>query len=217
MAVRTLECFPALYTAGRPPGTRNYGRSKGGESRRGRAASIPSCAALFFPGHLPHASGTVTLRWEAVDRATSYNVRWSLEDCSAVTGTPKNATTITGVTTTGMDVKQAAVTLDLGIRLYHIEVQAVIVEESPGSDFAIVYPTRSAAERRVATMTTYRYQDSGDFTYRLCAPSVATTGMKQPRQVPVAAATILGYAQAWEDAMAWDTGHGTSSRKAARR
>ena len=82
-------------------------------------------------GHLEN--GNVTLRWDAVDGAPGYNVRYWEMGCASISGrcTPLGPQrTVTGIPTTGTTTIEAKLAGLTDQRLYRVEVQAVIVQAS---------------------------------------------------------------------------------------
>ena len=159
----------------------------------------PAPTGLRANGHL--ANGEVTLRWDPVPEATSYNVRYVEEICDlsgvcAPDGGAANPNwqTRTGIPTSGNAVKEATLGGLTEKKLYRVEVQAVVVDPSAWSGFALVYPTDGVLTTmvRVATIELVSYQGTlvsfqvtGEFDYDICNPPTSDDSMDSPQPDPL--------------------------------
>ena len=180
----------------------------------------PVPANLRANGNLVDVSGTphVTLRWDPVPRATGYKVRYVEEDCDSSgrcapnggLNRPNWQTLPSLLMPSGSTVEEAALAL-VGLtenekRLYLVEVQAVIVEASGWSDFALVFPTASPLGHGtdVATAPFHGYQaknaqGSHEFSYVLCTETI-------PAGLTMTAQDMKDAVDEWEDTVTWNRG-----------
>ena len=154
-------------------------------------------------------AGEVTLRWDEVSGATSYNVRYTEETCDSdgnCEADDANWQTETNITTSGSGIKEANLGGLTEKTLYRVEAQSVKTVASAWSDFVLVFPTESALGRNthVATAPFHVYQaknaqGSHEFRYILCESSI-------PAGLTMTAADMKDAVDEWEDAVIWDRG-----------
>ena len=214
-AVLSDTSSPARYTLGIPSSTSVIVRDND---------VPPAPTGLRANGHL--VNGKITLRWNAVPRATSYNVRYAEELCNSETGVCYNGTwqTEKNIPTGGFTVMEAALGVPGKDMLYRLQVRATnnAGEESTWSDFAFVYSSDSplGVATRVATAPFHGYQpnknpqDSHVFEYVICEETITpsiTTSATDPnlnRSKQDIVADIENAVAKWEDAVKWNLGKG---------
>ena len=151
----------------------------------------------------------ITLRWNAVSGATSYNVRYTEETCDSdgdCEADDANWQTETNITTSGSGIKEANLGGLTEKTLYRVEAQSVKTVASDWSDFVLVFPTDSALGRNthVATAPFHGYQaknaqGSHEFRYILCQNSI-------PAGLTMTASDMKNAVDEWEDTVIWDRG-----------
>ena len=163
------------------------------------------------------SGGNVTLRWNAVAGATSYEVQYAEETCTRQT-----------VVVDGNEVEQANCTLGswsmpitatstdttLGglteATLYRVQVRAVIADASSWSDFTLVFPTDSPIVdgTEVATAPFHGYQAKNErgnheFRYVVCEETV-------PAGLTMSVRDMKDAVEKWEDTVTWDMSGGAN-------
>ena len=155
-------------------------------------------------------NGIVTLRWNAVDDATSYNVYSAGVECIDVGVVETMYVCVAGneiphpeATITGTEAK-----VHIGGHggLYRVWVTAVKVDESDPSVHAFVVPTVNPSVDAVATIPIATYVENGEFNYTVCNPT-ALGDPDDPIPLPTHAAnSVHGTIQKWQDAVVWQSG-----------
>ena len=149
--------------------------------------------------------GNVTLRWAPVSGATGYNVRYAEEVCSSNGACRPNGWLTPGnISTSGSAVVETTLGGLTEDTLYRVEVQAVIVDSSDWSDFALVFPTDSplGSGTEVATAPFHGYQaknaqGSHEFRYVLCDETIPTT-------LKMTAQDMKNAVDEWGDTVTWN-------------
>ena len=180
----------------------------------------PAPTALRINGNL--VNNEVTLRWDPVPGATGYNVRYVEEICSLIGvcapdggAASPNWQTRTGIVTSGNAVKEATLGGLTEKKFYRVEVQAVVVDPSAWSGFALVYPTNvhpSMAGTRVATIELNSFQANGQFDYRICNPPEPSTSEEEPSPLPMGftVENIEDIIRGWDEAVKWGDARGNN-------
>ncbi len=170
-------------------------------------------------GHLDD-DGKITLRWNHVKGVSGYNVRYVEEicdsggDCKPDGGDNPKWKTKANIATSGNSVKEATLGGLTAKTLYRVEVQAVIVDPSKPSDFALVYPTDrqpSIQGIQIATIPLYSFQANGQFDYYICNPTQPPTS-EDPSQLPpgVTVQDIKDVISQWDEAVKWSDANGNN-------
>ena len=150
----------------------------------------PAPTDLRINGNL--VNGKVTLRWEPVPGAASYEVRYALDIFPAIGPlvwmTPDDDDiSITDATIGGKTVKEATLGSLTAGRLYQVRVRAMVADYSDWSDFALVHPTDSPPQSigaEVATIPLETYQADREFAYRICTPAHDSEGDRELQPLP---------------------------------
>ena len=119
-----------------------------------------------------YEGGHITLRWGAVRRATSYDVRYAREIC-AVICLHRPWTEKTSISTTESSGTVEAKLMLNNKTLYRVQVRAVSsVGASSWSDWVGVFPTNTpeALRASVATIPVRMFQKDGLYSYYICNP-----------------------------------------------
>ena len=155
-------------------------------------------------------NGIVTLRWNAVDDATSYNVYSAGVECIDVGVVETMYVCVAGneiphpeATITGTEAK-----VHIGGHggLYRVWVTAVNVDESDPSVHAFVVPTVSPSVDTVATIPIATYAEDGEFDYTVCDPDQAPSENYEPRQLPTwFRDSVHGIIAKWPAAVVWES------------
>ena len=161
------------------------------------------------------SNGNVTLRWNAVSGAISYEFRYAVETCRRYTvvvivdgeeeererARCENGNWSPTFPSTTTNAKLGGLSENT---LYRVEVRTVIADESFWSDFALVFPTDSPLGRGtdVATAPFHGYQvknaqGSHEFQYVLCEETI-------PMGLTMTARNMKDAVDEWENAVAWD-------------
>jgi hypothetical protein len=167
----------------------------------------PTPKNLRVNGHLKN--GKITLRWDAVQDAASYNVRYIQEVCGEpgtcyLLGTRMVQEDIPtkGTSTIEADFSGLATAPIEKNTLYRIDVQAVIVDDSEWSDFAGAYPTDAPLPyAHVAGNEIWSHQSSKNLTFDICK----TTANPFPKGI-TDASDLADALETWETAVRWRTG-----------
>ena len=164
---------------------------------------LPAPTGLRANGHV--TGGEVTLRWESVSRAISYNVRYAAcpspaEDCSESDvgdwHTQENIATTGEGTFSGVSGHKL-----VKRKLYRVQVQAVAPdhnetkETSDWSDFVFLYPEDGLPTTKVGTIPIASFQPFGVFDYVLCEDTVPE-GISKGR--------IKSAIRQWPKSVVWD-------------
>ena len=183
----------------------------------------PGPTGLRANGHL--VGGEVTLRWEPVSGAASYEVQYALDIFPAIGPllwmTPDDYDiSITDPTIGGKTVKEATLGSLTAGRLYQVRVRAT---ETGGvsrwSDFVVVHPTAApytdGMDTEVATIGLFVYQPNGVFDYVICNPPKTyweVTGALIFQTLP--SQDYVDYIDTvvkdWDNFVKWDVGGGTN-------
>ena len=168
----------------------------------------PAPTGLRANGHL--VGGNVTLRWNPVSGAASYNARYVKEvcesngNCGPDGGANPKWQTLTNIATSAGATIEATLGGLAKETLYRVEAQAVIVDDSDWSDFALVFPTDSAlgGGTEVATAPFHGYQaknaqGSHEFRYVLCTETI-------PTGLTITNADMKNAVDKWEDTVIWN-------------
>ena len=171
----------------------------------------PAPTGLRVNGNL--VNGDITLRWDPVSGAASYNVRYVNEVCDSdgvcepdedSSGNP-DWQVLPPVATSGGTVIEENISGLAPNTLYRIEVQAATADASGWSGFAFVYPTNSPVgrETEVATAPFHGYQaknaqGSHDFRFVLCEETI-------PLGLTMNAQDMKDAIDEWKDAVIWDS------------
>ena len=172
----------------------------------------PAPTGLRANGNL--VGGNVTLRWNPVLGATSYNVRYVEEVCDSNGvcepdgGATPNWQTRTNIATsagTAIEATLGGLTKEM---LYRVEAQAAIVDASDWSDFTLVFPTDSPLGHGtdVATAPFHGYQaknarGSHEFRYVLCTETIPAGLTMTATDI---ATDMKNAVDAWEDTVIWN-------------
>ena len=186
----------------------------------------PAPTDLRINGNL--VNGKVTLRWEPVSGAASYEVQYALDIFPAIGPlvwmTPDDDDiSITDPTIGGKTVKEATLGSLTAGRLYQVRVRATDTGAvSQWSDFVVVHPTAApytdGMDTEIATIGLFAYQPNGVFDYVICNPPAAYTDATSAL-IPVTFQTLpnqdyVGYIDTavkdWDNFVKWDVGGGTN-------
>ena len=178
----------------------------------------------------------ITLRWNKVSGATSYNVRYVEETCRSggVCG-PKegqdgpdwetSAAITSQITIDGSTVIEAKLGGLTPKKPYRVEVRVVIVDSSEWSDFVVAYPTSSPPQPtegpggaitelsppRILTAPLYGYQaknakGSHEFSYVVCEDTIPASVTTAAGSKSRVIADIKAAVGRWDEAVRWSTG-----------
>ena len=182
----------------------------------------PAPTGLRANGDLTN-EGDVTLSWDAVPGATSYNIRYVEEVCLNDMGcdpdggsaNPKWKKSASAVMASEDNVQETSFSGLTEKTLYRIETQAVNTdrEESDWSDFTFVFPTSGplTAETTVALMPIKGFQadglNAGSFRYTICiddpmtVPNPMNSAISGSWTIAEIIAEIKNAAETWETAV----------------
>ncbi len=164
----------------------------------------------------------ITLRWEPVEGATGYGVRYAGETCDSLGvcthgswQTPTDANlTITDQTIGEDTVKQASLGELTEETLYRIQVRSTVVSDSfwyQGNP-TLVFPTDSPlGGGTVATAPFHGYQrknaqGSHEFRYVVCTGTISANLTTPDRNAVAIARDIEDAIEKWESTVIWDRG-----------